>query len=183
MEKNSEKTGGQGKLVIGRLHGISGESGRRAISQADLLFALCSSALSFFALLPLYTPSTPRSPPWNPACCLRRIREARLFRARIDALGRACLPAMDSANSPSSPTDMGRGQSPQTDPQQNGNGLASSSSADVKPSQTSSILKERRFKLSRCVSVPPSLPPFFPRSAPGTTLTSLRDCRACDRCR
>ena len=92
---------------------------------------------------------------------------------------------MDSANSPSSPTDMGRGQSPQTDPQQNGNGLASSSSADVKPSQTSSILKERRFKLSRCVSpfLPSFFPPFFPRSAPETTLTGLRDDRACDRCR
>lgn len=77
---------------------------------------------------------------------------------------------MDSANSPSSPTDLGRGQSPQTEPQLNGNGggaIASSSStsgADLKPSQTSSILKERRFKLSRCAS------PFFaPTTQDGST--------------
>ncbi|KAI1792309.1 hypothetical protein LXA43DRAFT_1007556 [Ganoderma leucocontextum] len=59
---------------------------------------------------------------------------------------------MDSPNSPSSPNDLGRGQSPQMESQLNGGGIGSSSStssADVKPSQTSSILKERRFKLSR----------------------------------
>ena len=73
--------------------------------------------------------------------------------------------AMDS---PSSPTEE-RQESPQA--QSNGAGASGSSASagDMKPSQTSSILKERRFKLSRCaVSL------LVPSAAVRLTLTRRR---------
>ena len=60
---------------------------------------------------------------------------------------------MDSPNSPDSNDQAATPQTSQTELQ---NGASSSSNADVKPSQTSSILKERRFKLSRCALSAPT---------------------------
>ncbi|TBU23466.1 hypothetical protein BD311DRAFT_73648 [Dichomitus squalens] len=54
------------------------------------------------------------------------------------------MAAMDSSNSPGSSVDQAA--TPQAEQQ---NGASMSPAPDVKPSQTSSILKERRFKLSR----------------------------------